>query len=293
LIVSGFLGAGKTSLVRWLLAQAQQEGKRVAIVSNEFGALGIDQALYGGGEAGLVQLDGGCVCCQLSDELIDTLERLRQKVQPHRIIIETSGVALPGDVQVHLWRDPVKAWIAEDLAIVVVNAEQVVEGRDLDGAFEYQLTSADFIVLNKLDLVADTALPAIEARLRAIEPDAPILRAVHGRVDADILFAPDAAELHRRTSDIAAHSHQLFTSEVVRVEPGIDEAVLVARIRALSALRAKGFVQTAAGLRLLQAVGSRVQLYEVVTPTDAVLHGAVVVIRRANTTAQEKTPRDP
>lgn len=97
LIVSGFLGAGKTSLVRWLLAEAMRNGKRVAVISNEFGALGIDQALLGEGDPAVVQLDGGCVCCQLSDELVDTLEMLRKNVNPDQIIIETSGVALPGD----------------------------------------------------------------------------------------------------------------------------------------------------------------------------------------------------
>jgi len=283
LIVSGFLGAGKTSLVRGLLAEAKRQGKRVAVISNEFGALGIDQALFGASGEALVQLDGGCVCCQLSDELVDTLERLRRNVNPDQIIIETSGVALPGDTQVQLWREPVKSWLADDTSVVVVDAEQVLEQRDLAGTFEYQLTSADLLVLNKIDLVPADALPVIEARLRQIEPEAPLLRSVHGQVDGAVLFLPDSAELRRqrRSAVGVAHGHESFISEIVSVEAGVDEDALVARFRLLGALRAKGFVRTAAGIRLLQAVGSRVQLQSVAAPPDPALLGAVVVIRRA------------
>ena len=96
LVVSGFLGAGKTTLVRHLLEEAQAQGVRIAVVSNEFGELGIDQALLGN-QAGqsYVELEGGCVCCKLSDELVTTLQRIREEVHPDRIVVETSGVALP------------------------------------------------------------------------------------------------------------------------------------------------------------------------------------------------------
>lgn len=283
LIVSGFLGAGKTSLVRGLLSQAKRQGKRVAVISNEFGALGIDQALFGASGEALVQLDGGCVCCQLSDELVDTLERLRRDVNPDQIIIETSGVALPGETQVHLWREPVKSWLAGDISVAVVNAEQVFEQRDLAGTFEYQITSADLLVLNKIDLVPAAALPVVEARLREIEPEAPIVHSVHGQVDGALLFPPDSAQLRHQRRSVAAvaHGHESFVSEIVAVEAGVDEAALVARFQSFGALRAKGFVRTAAGIRLLQAVGSRVQLHVVAAPPDASLLDSVVVIRRA------------
>jgi len=285
LIVSGFLGAGKTSLVRGLLSQAKRQGKRVAVISNEFGALGIDQALFGASGEALAQLDGGCVCCQLSDELVDTLERLRCNINPDQIIIETSGVALPGDTQVHLWREPVKSWLADDISVVLVDAEQVLAERELAGTFEYQLTSADLLVLNKIDLVPAGALPAIEARLREIEPQAPIVHSVHGEVDGIVLFPPDSVELRRQRRQSSgaalAHSHESFSTEVIAVERGVAEASLIARFRSLGALRAKGFVDTAVGLRLLQAVGNRVQLHPVSEPPDAALLGSVVVIRRA------------
>ena len=285
LIISGFLGSGKTSLVRWLLAEAQRTGKRVAVISNEFGALGIDQAVLEGSGEMFAELDGGCVCCQLSNELVDTLERLRQKVNPDQIVIETSGVALPGATQVNLWREPVKSWIADDVAVVVINAEQVLEQRDLEGTFEYQLTSADLLVLNKLDLVPDGSLPTIEARLREIEPEAPLVHTIHGQVDPTVLFPPDLQDLRGQRRQVggepASHGHEHFTSEIIAVESGIDEASLIERFRAMGALRAKGFVHTPVGPRLLQAIGDRVQLHDVDSPRDVALLGKVVVIRRA------------
>ena len=143
LVISGFLGSGKTTLVRCLLETAQAEGTRVAVVSNELGELGIDRALLGRGDEAFVELEGGCVCCELSNDLIDTLQMLREKVNPDRIIIETSGVALPFDTTLNFWREPISTWIGDDMAVVVVNAEQVAEGRDLAGTFEDQVSSAD------------------------------------------------------------------------------------------------------------------------------------------------------
>ena len=95
LVVSGFLGAGKTTLVKHLIADAQQQGLKLAVVSNEFGELGIDRALLQEeGGPGYVELEGGCVCCQLSGELLKTLQNLWESIHPDRVVVETSGVAL-------------------------------------------------------------------------------------------------------------------------------------------------------------------------------------------------------
>ena len=168
LVVSGFLGTGKTTLVRALLDDAQRAGVRAAVISNEFGELGIDQALLEPLGEGFVELEGGCICCRLSDELVVTLQQLWERMRPDRIIIETSGVALPYDVQINFWREPVSDWAGEDIAVVVVNAEQLAHGRDLDATFEQQVTSADFLVLNQVDRVDPSELPRLEALLRGI-----------------------------------------------------------------------------------------------------------------------------
>ena len=285
LVVSGFLGAGKTTLVRHLLQEAQRTGVRVAVVSNEFGALGIDQALLGEGAAAYVELEGGCVCCQLSDTLLDTLQMLWERARPERIIIETSGVALPFDTQLNLWREPVSAWVGDDMAVVVVNAEQLVEGRDLEGTFEDQVSGADLLLLNKIDLIPPAALARAESMLSVLAPDTPLVRSLQGAVDPAVLFPPDPAGIRaqRRTThpEPPAHQHDMFQAQEISVAEGIEPEVLRARLRRLGVLRAKGFVQTSQGLRLVQGVGRRLELLEVPLPPPAALLGRVVVITRS------------
>jgi G3E family GTPase len=285
LVVSGFLGSGKTTLVRGLLADARCSGIRVAVVSNEFGELGIDQALLGNLGDGYVELEGGCVCCRLSDELVETLQMLWERVQPDRVIVETSGVALPCDVQINFWREPVSSWVEDDVAVVVVNAEQLLEGRDLDATFEQQVTSADFLLLNKVDLVPAGELPRLTALLRKIEPEAPLVHSLHGDVDPALLFPPDPEGLRARRRAAGAspppHHHEHFASEELAVEAGVGADTLAERLRASGALRIKGFVETADGLRLVQGVGARIELSEVDVAPVASLVGRLVLVRRA------------
>ena len=292
LVVSGFLGAGKTTLVRHLLQEAQRTGVRVAVVSNEFGALGIDQALLGEGAAAYVELEGGCVCCQLSDTLLDTLQMLWERARPDRIIIETSGVALPFDTQLNLWREPVSAWVGDDMAVVVVNAEQLVEGRDLEGTFEDQVSGADLLLLNKIDLIPPAALARVQAMLSGLAPDTPLVRSLQGAVDPAVLFPPDPAGIRaqRRTAhpEPPPHQHDMFQAQEISVAEGIEPEVLRARLRRLGVLRAKGFVQTSQGLRLVQGVGRRLELTEVTLPPPAALLGRVVVITRSASPAHHE-----
>jgi cobalamin biosynthesis protein CobW len=285
LVVSGFLGSGKTTLVRELLAEAQAVGERLAVIVNDFGALGIDRALLGAGAARTVELAGGCVCCELSNELVDVLEELRRTVAPDRIAIETSGLALPYETQLSLWRPPVSDWVGDDMAVVLVNAEQLAAAADLGGLFEQQVTAADLLVLNQIDRVEPAMLPDLEARLRALEPDVPIVRAERAAVDSRLLRPPEPAGPPRaqRIRRAPAHDHALhaaFETEVLAVEPGIPEPALVERLRARGAVRAKGWVETADGVRLVQGVGRRIELVPDEPPAPD-LRGRLVVIRRA------------
>jgi cobalamin biosynthesis protein CobW len=295
LVVSGFLGAGKTTLVRHLLHDAQRTGVRVAVVSNEFGALGIDKALLGEGEEAYVEIEGGCVCCQLSDALLDTLQMLWERVHPDRIIVETSGVALPFDTQLNLWREPVSAWVDDDMAVVVVNAEQLMDGRDLEGTFEDQVSSADLLLLNKVDLIPPEALGRVEAMLSALAPETPLVRSIQGSIDPAVLFPPDLAGIRsqRRTArpEPPPHQHDMFQAQEISVEEGIRPEVLSERLRHLGALRAKGFVQTSQGLRLVQGVGRRIELTEVTQlPPPALLGRIVVITRNASPACHEAQP---
>ena len=285
LVVSGFLGSGKTTLVRRLLEQAQAEGRRVAFVSNELGELGVDRALLGSGGEAYVELEGGCVCCELSDDLVNTLQTLYEEVRPDRIVVETSGVALPWDTQLNFWRDPVRDWIGDDMAVVVVNAEQVAEGRDLEGTFEDQVSSADLLVLNKVDLVPEAELARVRELLRRIEDEAPIVESSHGDVDPELLFPPSAAEIDRRGEAPASrpHHHEQFETELWEPDDALPLEAIEQKLEAEPGLlRAKGFVRRDGALHVVQVVGRRVEItpLEGEVPDDA--PGRIVLIRRSD-----------
>ncbi|MCA9471265.1 MAG: GTP-binding protein [Nitrospirales bacterium] len=286
LVVSGFLGAGKTTLVRSLLQEAQATGHRLAVVSNEFGELGIDEALLQNESSrGYVELEGGCVCCQLSNELLTTLQGLWERIRPDRVIVETSGVALPFDTLTTFWREPVSVWAGESLAVVVVNAEQLLQKRDLAGTFEQQVSSADILVLNKIDLVPNSHVESLKTILNEYAPDTPIVESVNAAVDSAILFPPDPQNISSRRSHESecgeTHTHEQFTSQILPIESGIEEEVLVKRLTELNALRMKGIVQTASGKRLIQGVGPRIDFVDPPDSFPSRLMGKIVVISRA------------
>jgi cobalamin biosynthesis protein CobW len=284
LVVSGFLGSGKTTTVRHLLKCAQAQGLKVAVISNEFGELGIDQALLGEGAQSYVELEGGCVCCKLGDELVETLELLRRDVDPDQVIVETSGVALPYDVMLNFWRDPVREWIEDETAVVVVNAEQVALQRDLAGTFEDQVCSADILLVNKVDLVDAEELASVRARLRELEPDAPIVDADFGQVDPRILFPEDVdgRRADRRNHPThRPHTHEEFTSEVLEFPAPVDPDLVRERIQAVGAIRAKGFIGTLQGTIVVHGVGDRIEFEPARDRVRPDLVGRVVTIRRA------------
>lgn len=285
LVVSGFLGSGKTTLVRQLLDQAQATGSRVAFVSNELGELGVDQAMLGGGEEAFVELAGGCVCCALNDELYDTLIMLKEQVDPDRIVIETSGVAIPHDVQITFWQPPIRDWVSEEAVVVVVNAEQLDQGLELEGTFEEQLESADLIVLHKVDLVDPARVEPLKQKAATYNPGTPVVAASFGEVDPRLLLAErgprEAAPAHCHEEGCDHHHHhESFESFEVAVAPGQTQQAVEAQLRAHGALRTKGFVSLDIGPALVQGVGRRIEFCPPPSGVDPSMLGRVVVIRR-------------
>lgn len=286
LIVAGFLGSGKTTLVDRLLRAAQAEGVRLAIVSNEFGDTGIDRALLDAGEEGFVELDGGCVCCKLSDALGQTLEALLTRVRPDRLVLECSGLALPGEIVIQFWRPPLDALIADTLVAVVVDAELAAADAEPDDLWAEQLEAADLVVLNKRDLVDDQALLRARARVDALTGGQPLVTAERCAVDLALLFpagpgaraAPTVPADHDHQAH--AHEHERFGTMELVFHGVIDPDVVVRDLMALDALRAKGFVRTPDGLRVVQGVGRRIELTAPTRPVPDALIGRVVVIHR-------------
>ena len=256
-VITGFLGAGKTSLIRNLLSTAR--GRRLALVINEFGELGIDSDILEGcgiegcAEEDMIELANGCICCTVADDFLPTIESLIERADPpDHIVIETSGLALPKPLLKAFGWPEIKSRVTVDGVIAVVDAAAVADGRfaddpaaveaqrradpmldhdnPLEEVFEDQLQCADMVILNKTDLISDPGLAAVEGELRrALRPAVKLVRSRHGMVDAAALLGLEAGA----EDDLAArpshhdgvgedHDHDDFESFRVPLAPVAD-----------------------------------------------------------------------
>jgi cobalamin biosynthesis protein CobW len=300
-VITGFLGAGKTSLVRHLLARAH--GRRLAVIVNEFGELGIDRELLLGcgdeacGEGDIVELANGCLCCTVADEFLPTLFRLLDRTEPpEHILIETSGLALPKPlVQAFAWPE-IRTRTTVDGVLTIIDAAAVADGRfaddpgavaqaravdpalahdnPLDEVFGDQLACADLAILNKSDLVSSTQLAALRRDIGArLRPGVRVVAAQDGAVPPEVALGlaagaeDDLAARHSLHDLEGEHDHDDFASFVVGLDQVTDLERFIGRLRATirrhGVLRLKGFVDLPARDRRLvvQAVGDRMQHY--------------------------------
>ena len=190
LLVTGFLGAGKTTVVNHLLAHAG--GRRIAAVVNDFGAINIDAELIAGASDGVVSLANGCICCSMEGDLLRTLANiLRRTPRPEAIVIETSGVADPADIVRNLM-DPV-IWREAPLETVlcVVDSASPVEALN-DALLRSQLRAADVVALTKTDLADAAGRQRVRDAVAALRPGAVCVEAPYGQVPIELLF-PDVS----------------------------------------------------------------------------------------------------
>jgi len=300
-VITGFLGAGKTSMIRHLLETAN--GKRLALIINEFGDLGVDGEILkscgieGCAEDDVVELANGCICCTVADDFVPAMEALLNRdPPPDHIVIETSGLALPKPlIKAFNWPE-IRTRVTVDGVVAVIDVEAMAAGRfaadpdaveaerradasldhdsPLEELFEDQLACADLVVLNKTDLLDEAALGAVSDALGAkLRPAVKLLRASHGTIEAGVLLGLGAAaenDLDDRPShhDSAEdHDHDDFESFHVALGEVADPLALMARLKAAAAahdvLRIKGFVAVAGkDMRLVvQGVGPRFSHY--------------------------------
>jgi len=189
LLVAGFLGAGKTTVVNHLLAHA--EGRRIAAVVNDFGAINIDAELIAGASDGVVSLSNGCICCSLEGDLLRTLATLlRRDPRPEFIVIETSGVADPSDIVRNLM-DPM-IWREAPLETVLCIVDATTPPAKLnDALLRSQLRAGDVVALSKVDLVDAASSAQMRGAIRGLHPAAVVVDALHGAVPAELLFPTD------------------------------------------------------------------------------------------------------
>jgi cobalamin biosynthesis protein CobW len=317
-IVTGFLGAGKTTLIRHLLANTQN--RRLAVIVNEFGDVGIDgEILKGCGDAAcpeenIVELANGCLCCTVADEFVPALDAILAKGGIEHIVIETSGLALPKPlVQAFHW-PAIKSRVTVDGVVVVVDGAALADGRvaqDLEAlsrqrladsaldhddpieeVFEDQIACADLVVLNKRDLLDEAGVNQALATISSALPrSVKVLTVTGGKVDETLLLGlgvgtEDDIANRRTHHDLEAdHDHDDFDSFVVPIGEIADPSNLSVRVASLAerfdVLRVKGFAAvTGKPLRLLvQAVGPRVShQYDRPWTTSEAREGRLVVI---------------
>jgi G3E family GTPase len=189
LLIAGFLGAGKTTAVNHILANA--DGRRIAAVVNDFGAINIDAELIAGASDGIVSLTNGCICCSLGGDLLRTLAGiLRRSPRPDHIVIETSGVADPADIVRNLM-DPV-IWKEAPLETVLCVVDATTPLSKLEDALlRSQIRAADVLALSKTDLVDASQRERLGHAVKAVRPTAVLIDAPHGRVPTALLFPED------------------------------------------------------------------------------------------------------
>ncbi|MFT0860325.1 cobalamin biosynthesis protein CobW [Ancylobacter sp. G4_0304] len=297
-IVTGFLGSGKTTLIRHVMENAK--GRRLAVIVNEFGDVGIDgEILKGCGveacpEENIVELANGCICCTVADDFVPALDAiLALSPKVDHILIETSGLALPKPlVQAFHW-PAIKSRVTVDGVVAVVDGDALASGRvahdhdalaeqratevvldhddPIEEVFDDQIACADLVVMTKADLIdADGAVRARAALDAELPAGVRVVSVTQGRLDPAVLLGlgvgteDDIENRKTHHDDELDHDHDDFDSFVVDVPEIADPAEFSARVaRAASeadVLRVKGFLAVAGKpMRLLvQAVGPRV-----------------------------------
>ena len=298
-VVTGFLGSGKTTLIRHLMANAN--GRKLAVLVNEFGSEGVDGDILKScadancPEENIVELANGCICCTVADDFIPTMQTLlARRLRPDHILIETSGLALPKPLLKAFDWPEIRSRITVDGVIALADAEAVAAGRfapnpdavkaqraaaepidhetPLSEVFGDQICCADIVLLTKADLAGTAALAAAR---RAIAAEAnrplPMLAVTDGAIDPQLILGLNAAA----ENDLAArpshhdgeqeHEHDDFASVVVELPEVTDIEAMIAAIGKLAReqrlLRAKGFLAVKGKpMRLLvQSVGERVR----------------------------------
>ncbi len=298
-VITGFLGAGKTTLIRHLMANPQ--GKRLAVLVNEFGSVGVDgDILKSCADANcpvenIVELANGCICCTVADDFIPTIEALMALPQrPDHILIETSGLALPKPLLKAFDWPAIRSKITVDGVVALADAEAVAAGRfapdeaavqaqreadesidhetPLSEVFEDQISCADIVLLSKADLAGEAGLAKARKVIEAEAPrKLPILAMEEGRIDPRLILGLNAAA----EDDLAArpshhdghddHEHDDFDTVVIDLpevaDPEALKAAIIRLAREQNILRVKGYVAvTGKPMRMLvQAVGERVR----------------------------------
>ena len=299
-MLGGYLGAGKTTLVNHLLRNAG--GRRIAVMVNDFGEIGIDADLIVGQSGEIMQLAGGCICCSVGSDLMGALIALGERnPRPDLILIETSGVALPGSVARSARLAP---GIAIDAVVVLADAKTVqtqATDRYVGDTVLAQLREADLLVLNKMDEIAAEALLPLHDWIASVTPRTRIIHAIEADIPPELVLGLAGASLQHQArsraggrvfaGDSTIRSRGLtvgaaasrFDSGSFRIPQALDVQMLIERLcdSAMGLIRIKGLLtDVRKGPVVVQAVGPRARIEPAPAYPDpgVPLDGRLVVI---------------
>ena len=196
-ILTGFLGAGKTTLLNYILKQ--QSAYKFGVIVNEVGEIGIDGQLVENASDEMVQLNNGCICCTIRKDLVKGVQRLLQRGGFDYLLVETTGIADPGPVaQTFLNIPQLTKYVRLDSIITVVDAENIPRQMKETETAREQIAMADFVLVNKIDLVTEPTLLETEALIRDLNPHAEIFRTDHSSVNLGQLLDMNAFDVDRK-----------------------------------------------------------------------------------------------
>jgi G3E family GTPase len=224
-VLTGYLGAGKTTLLNRILTY--EHGKKVAVIVNEFGEVGIDNQLVIDADEEIFEMNNGCICCTVRGDLIRIIGNLmKRRDKFDHLVIETTGLADPAPViQTFFVDEDMQGQLNLDAVVTVVDAKHIHDHWDADEAQE-QIAFADVILLNKTDLVSELDLSALESRIRSMNAMAKVYRTRDAAVEMDTILGVNAFDLNRALEvdpDFLgedAHEHDATVSALALVEAG-------------------------------------------------------------------------
>ena len=230
-VITGYLGSGKTTLLNHILSG--QQGRKVAVIVNEFGEVGIDGQLIvqDGGDEQLIEFNNGCLCCTVRGDLIETITKLQERAgELDAIMIETTGLADPAPVASTFFvSEEIRASTRLDSFVTVVDAVNLEKNLEQSVEAQEQVAFADIVLVNKTDLVSEEALTRVERRVRSLNPLATIHRCEQGIVDLGLILNSNAFQLEAKLQVdpefLGEHEHEhdpAIASFVLRESRPID-----------------------------------------------------------------------
>jgi G3E family GTPase len=271
IVLTGFLGSGKTTFLEHFIAYQIQRDRFVAVIQNEIGATGLDAKLLGSTNIKVTEIDEGCICCTLTGQLKPALQQICTDFQPDFIVVETTGLANPMNFMDELVA--LTDMVRIDSVTTVVDGPLCRSSRDFSRVVEPQIQSADILLLNKVDKMSEQAIADTQAYLRRINTHAPIIPCIRGDINPGLLYSLDPREAqpplrpesHSKTNHHHCHlqdriqSHKLVFNKALNRQKFM-KTIETARPRELFRIKGIVFFMDTADPMLVQYVAGRYEI---------------------------------